>query len=52
MIDRNRIFQIDKKRIAFFLIFIFMFILTEMGRKVYRPYIYSNDIFYFWTGEI
>ncbi len=51
MIDRNRIFQIDKKRIAFFLIFIFMFILTEMGRKVYRPYIYSNEIFDFWIAD-
>lgn len=28
-----------------------MFVLTEIGRKVYRPYIYSNDIFDFWIAD-
>ena len=51
MIDKNRIFVIDNKRIAFFLIFVFMFVLTEIGRKIYRPYIYSNDIFDFWIAD-
>ena len=51
MIDKNRIFKIDTKRVAFFVTFIFMFVLTEIGRKVYRPYIYSNDIFDFWIAD-
>ena len=51
MIDKNRIFIIDNKRIAFFLIFVFMFFLTEIGRKIYRPYIYSNDVFDFWIAD-
>lgn len=51
MIDKNRIFIINNKRIAFFLIFVFMFVLTEIGRKIYRPYIYSNDIFDYWIAD-
>ena len=51
MIDKNRIFIIDNKRIAFFLIFDFMFIFTEIGRKIYRPYIYLNDLFDFWIAD-
>ena len=51
MFDRNRIFTIDAKRIAFFLIFVFMFVFTEIGRKIYRPYIYSNEIFDFWIAD-
>jgi len=51
MIDKNRIFKIDNKRIAFFLLFVFMFVFTEIGRKIYRPYIYSNDIFDFWIAD-
>jgi len=50
MIDKNRIFIIDNKRIAFFLIFAFMFFITEIGRKIYRPFIYSNDIFDYWIA--
>jgi len=51
MIDKNRIFIIDNKRIAFFLIFVFMFVFTEIGRKIYRPYIYLNDLFDFWIAD-
>jgi hypothetical protein len=51
MIDKNRIFKIDAKRIAFFLIFVFMFVFTEIGRFIYRPYIYSNHIFDFWIAD-
>ena len=49
--DRTRIFQIDEKRVMTFFIFIFMFILTEIGRKIYRPYIYSNHIFDYWIAD-
>jgi len=51
MIDKARLFKIDEKRIIFFIIFIFMFILTEIGRKIYRPYIYSNKISDFWIAD-
>jgi hypothetical protein len=51
MIEKNRIFVIDNKRIAFLLIFVFMFFLTEIGRKIYRPFIYSNDIFDYWIAD-
>jgi len=51
MINKNRIFIIDDIRIAFFLIFVFMFFITEIGRKVYRPFIYSNDIFDYWIAD-
>lgn len=51
MIDKNRLFIIDNKRIAFFLIFVFMFFITEIGRKIYRPFIYSNDIFDYWIAD-
>ena len=51
MIDKKRIFIIDNKRIAFFLIFVFMFFITEIGRRIYRPYIYSNDIFDYWIAD-
>jgi len=51
MIDKARLFKIDEKRIIFFIIFIFMFILTEIGRKIYRPYIYSNNIFDYWIAD-
>ncbi len=49
--DKNRIFRIDTKRITFFLIFVFIFVLAKIGRKIYRPYIYSNDIFDFWIAD-
>ena len=51
MIYKDRIFNIDAKRIAFFLIIVFMFVFTEIGRFIYRPYIYLNDIFDFWIAD-
>lgn len=51
LIDKNRIFIIDAKRVAFFLTFVFMFVITEIGRNIYRPYIYSNDIFDYWIAD-
>jgi hypothetical protein len=51
MTDKNRFFVVDNKRIAFFLVFVFMFVITETGRNIYRPYIYSNDIFDFWIAD-
>jgi hypothetical protein len=51
MIDRNRLYSVDQTRILFFLLFVFMFAVTETGRKIYRPYIYSHDIFDFWIAD-
>lgn len=28
-----------------------MFVITEIGRKIYRPYIYANDIFDYWIAD-
>lgn len=47
----DRIAEINTRRIAFFLLFLVMFLLTEIGRKIYRPYIYSNHIFDFWIAD-
>lgn len=51
MIDKARLFKIDDKRIVMFFIFIIMFVLTEIGRKIYRPYIYSMKVFDFWIAD-
>ena len=51
MIDHSRLRVIDNKRISFFLIFVAMFFITEAGRKIYRPYIYSHDIFDYWIAD-
>ncbi len=52
MIDKFRLLIIDNQRIALFLIFVFMFFIKEIGRKIYRPYIYSNDIFHCWHVNV
>ena len=51
MLEKARLFKIDKSRITFCAVFISMFILTEIGRRIYRPYIYANDIFDFWIAD-
>lgn len=40
----ERLLKFDSKRILLFITFLLAFIITKIGRKVYRPYIYSNDI--------
>ena len=42
--DKVSLKTIDSKRIIYFLIAVLFFFLTEFGRKIYRPYIYSNNI--------
>ena len=51
MVEKGRIFKITEKRISFLLVFVLMFVVTEIGRRVYRPYIYANDIFDFWIAD-
>lgn len=47
----NRILVIDRRRIIYFILFVIMFFITEIGRKIYRSYIYSNGIFDFWIAD-
>lgn len=42
--DRASIKTIDSRRILYFVIAVLFFFLTEIGRNIYRPYIYSNNI--------
>ncbi|HEY9114763.1 MAG TPA: hypothetical protein VIN10_08675 [Bacteroidales bacterium] len=42
--DKASIKTIDSKRIIYFVIAVLFFFMTEMGRNIYRPYIYSNNI--------
>lgn len=43
-IDVQKIRSIDTHRILYFVLAVLSFILTELGRYVYRPYIYANEI--------
>ncbi len=43
-LDKDRIKKIDALRITYFITFLFSFALTELGRYIYRPYIYENNI--------
>ena len=42
--DSDSIKTFDLKRLVYFVIFILAFLSTEIGRNIYRPYIYSNNI--------
>jgi len=42
--DIEHIRTIDIRRIAYAITFLLSFILTELGRNYYRPYIYENNI--------
>jgi hypothetical protein len=42
--DKESIKTIDRLRVIYFGIAVFFFFLTEIGRNIYRPYIYSNNI--------
>jgi glycopeptide antibiotics resistance protein len=42
--DREHLRTIDVRRFAYFVTFVFSFIMTEIGRYYYRPYIYENNI--------
>lgn len=47
----SRFQQINARRIAWIAIFLFTFGITEIGRMIYRPFIYSNHIFDFWIAD-
>jgi len=42
--SRNRILKPGPIRGVYFITFAFFFILTEIGREIYRPYAYQNGI--------
>jgi hypothetical protein len=42
--DKASIKTIDLRRITYMLIAVLFFILTELGRFIYRPFIYENNI--------
>lgn len=41
---RERFFKMNALRVAYFIAFASFFVLTEIGRKVYRPYIYRMHV--------
>ena len=43
-ITKERLLKFDKIRFIYLALFILFFSLTEIGREIYRPYIYSNAI--------
>ena len=43
-LDKEQIKTIDTFRIIYFITFLIAFVLTEIGRHLYRPYIYNNKI--------
>lgn len=51
MFEKTRLLAIDRRRMIFFALFVGMFIFTEIGRQIYRPYIYAHDIFDFWIAD-
>ena len=42
--NKAAIKTIDSFRVIYFVIAVLFFFLTEIGRNIYRPYIYSNNI--------
>ena len=51
MTDRERLSSFTRKRFIFFLLFVILYVITEIGRYIYRPYIYTNNIFDFWIAD-
>lgn len=43
-VDTERLKCIDTFRIIYLFLFVGAFLITEVGRNVYRPYIYENNI--------
>jgi hypothetical protein len=43
--SKSRVFKPGSMRGVYFITFAIFFILTEIGRKVYRPHVYENGIY-------
>jgi len=50
--SRNRIFKPGPIRGIYFATFAVFFILTEIGREIYRPYIYQNELNDFGLADV
>ena len=50
--SKSRIFKFGLMRGVYFILFAITFILTEIGRKIYRPYIYQNGIMDFGFADV
>jgi len=42
--DKNNLKTVDNYRISYLSIFITSLLITEIGRNIYRPFIYNNNI--------
>ena len=42
--DKDNLKTIDNYRISYLFVFISSFLITEIGRNIYRPFIYNNNI--------
>lgn len=51
MTDKERFLRITRTRVSYFVVFLVMFLITEIGRKIYRPFIYRHDLFDFWIAD-
>jgi hypothetical protein len=40
--SKTRVFKPGPMRVIYFITFVIFFILTEIGREIYRPYVYEN----------
>jgi hypothetical protein len=50
--SKERFTRLSSIRLAYFLLFVFFFLLTETGRGVYRPFIYGNQINDFGLADV
>ena len=50
--SRNRVFMIGPMRGVYFVTFAVFFILTEIGREIYRPYVYQNGLNDFGLADV
>lgn len=50
--SKERFTKLSSIRLAYFLLFVFFFLLTETGREVYRPFIYRHQINDFGLADV
>ena len=50
--SRNRVFKVGPMRGVYFVTFAVFFILTEIGREIYRPYVYQNGLNDFGLADV
>jgi len=50
--SRNRVFKIGPMRGVYFVTFAVFFVHTEIGREIYRPYVYQNGLNDFGLADV